>query len=545
MSRLAIYARKSSESEDRQVLSIDSQVTELKDFARRERLDHATVFTESKSAKALGRPAFNDLLIRINKGEFDTILCWKLDRLARNPVDGGAMIWAVEEGKLKHIYTPQRRFDNSGNDKFWMQLEFGMAKKYVDDLSDNVKRGLKAKLAQGWIPCVPPLGYLNDSVTRQIIKDPERFYLVRRMWDLLLSGNYTPNAIVRIASDQWGLTTRSFKRKGGGLLGYSSIYRVFTNPFYYGKIHYGGELYDGAHPAMITFVEFEHAQSILGRRSQPRPKNRYFAYTGLIRCGECGAAVTAENKVNRQGHRYVYYHCTKRKRNVKCNQPVVEVKSLEAQIVSFLNTLTIPRIYLDWTLDVLKDLENDDEKTRTTKIKSLEARLKAISFQKDELLNMKLRGLVSDDEFTGKRDELSREQTRLQAESRRDVGSATTITANMFNFAHSAVSKFTNGAPETRRTILNQVGSNLILKDRILCIQAHKPFDVIRKANAAVCTEYSRFEPLKDRMKSEGSECVRAEFALWYSAVKDVRTLCEKYQYKLGSFASTYSGNST
>ncbi|MBK7143570.1 MAG: recombinase family protein [bacterium] len=149
MPQIAIYARKSTESEDRQVLSIDSQIKELQEFAAREKLGKVVVFTESKSAKAPGRPAFNELLKRVSKGEFDRLVCWKLDRLARNPVDGGAVIWAVEEGKIQHIYTPQRRFDNSGNDKFWMQLEFGMAKKYVDDLSDNVKRGLRAKVAQG------------------------------------------------------------------------------------------------------------------------------------------------------------------------------------------------------------------------------------------------------------------------------------------------------------------------------------------------------------------------------------------------------------
>lgn len=524
MPRLAIYARKSSESEDRQVLSIDSQIAELLDHAKREGLGNATVFTESKSAKAPGRPKFNNLLTLISKGEFDAILCWKLDRLARNPVDGGAVIWAVEEGKLRSIYTPQRHFDNSGNDKFWMQLEFGMAKKYVDDLSDNVKRGMRAKLAQGWIPCVPPLGYLNDRITRQIIKDPDRFHLVRKMWDLLLSGNHSPNAIVRIASEQWGLTTRTFRRKGGGSIGYSSIYRMFTNPFYHGKILYGGELFDGAHPAMITIDEFDRAQHLLGNRSQPRPKTLYFAYTGLIRCGECGAAVTAENKRNRQGHRYVYYHCTKRKRNVKCSQPVVEVIRLESQILAFLQSLSISRSYLDWTLKVLKELETEGARIQADKLKSLEARLKSISSQKAELLNLKLRGLISDSEFATKREQLSREYSHLQVECDRDTGSLSSSAAGVFNLAHSAVLKFTKGTPDTRRAIVQQIGSNLILRDRILAIQAHKPFEIIRKANSALQTQKPRFEPAAERENTLRSAPTGSEFALWYTAVKDVRT---------------------
>ncbi|MBK7143571.1 MAG: recombinase zinc beta ribbon domain-containing protein [bacterium] len=164
----------------------------------------------------------------------------------------------------------------------------------------------------------PPLGYLNDLITKQVVKDPVRFPLIRNMWDLLLTGEHTPNAIVTIATDEWGLTTRQFKHVGGGPVAYSTVYSIFGNPFYYGKFLWNGELVDGAHEPMITFNEFERAQYLMGRRTQPRPKQKFFAYTGLINCGECGAAVTAENKVNRYGSKYTYYHCTKRKRGTYC-----------------------------------------------------------------------------------------------------------------------------------------------------------------------------------------------------------------------------------
>jgi len=98
-----IYARKSTESEDRQVLSIDSRIKELKDWARRSNLQIAETISESKSAKAPGRPGFNSLMQKIYKGKANGILCWKLDRLARNPLDGGSLIWAVEEGKVQQI----------------------------------------------------------------------------------------------------------------------------------------------------------------------------------------------------------------------------------------------------------------------------------------------------------------------------------------------------------------------------------------------------------------------------------------------------------
>jgi len=533
MSQIAIYARKSTESEDRQVLSIDSQIRELQDFAAREQLGRAVIFTEFKSAKAPGRPAFNELVTRIGKREFDRILCWKLDRLARNPVDGGAVIWAVEEEKLRHIYTPQRRFDNSGNDKFWMQLEFGMAKKYVDDLSDNVKRGLRAKIEQGWRPGKPPLGYLNDLATKQVVKDPERFPLVRKMWDLLLTGNYTPNAIVDIATDQWGLTTRKFKRQGGGSMHYSTIYSIFTNPFYYGRFLWNNELMDGAHEPMITLDEFERAQYLMERRTQPRPKEKFFAYTGLITCGECGAAVTAEHKVNRYGHKYVYYHCTKRKRGVRCSQRVIEEKELESQIQAFLESLSIPRDFRDWALQAIDSLGEEEARADAAKTQSMKNRLASISSELDSLIDMKLRDLLSDDEFTQKRDSLSRQKIELQDALECDSENIDDLAAAVFDFAYEAGRVFRQSTREKKREILRQVGSNLTLKDKILRIQAHEPFERIKNVDSSPTSKSTRFEPVFFRSYKHKNPLQKVSFCANLGLVKDVRTFCRKLRHKL------------
>ena len=139
-----VYCRKSSEAEDRQILSIDSQISELKRHAVKKGVIIAAVLTEAKSAKAPGRPVFNSMMERLYRGEADGILCWKLDRLARNPVDGGAIIWAMKKYGVK-IITPFQSYGQSEDNVVWMYLEFGMAQKYVDDLSITVKRGLRAK----------------------------------------------------------------------------------------------------------------------------------------------------------------------------------------------------------------------------------------------------------------------------------------------------------------------------------------------------------------------------------------------------------------
>ena len=527
MSNIAIYARKSTESEDRQILSIDSQVRELKDHAKREGLVISRVFIETKSAKAPGRPVFNELFGLVQSGRIDGVLCWKLDRLARNPVDGGAVIWAMEERKLATIYTPQRAFANTGNDKFWMQLEFGMAKKYVDDLSDNVKRGLRAKIAAGWMPGLPPLGYLNDQNNHTIVKDPERFPLVRKMWDFMLSGSYTPPRILDIATNQWGLRTRLFKRIGGKPLAMSAVYKLFRSPFYYGALVHKGEHFQGQHAPMIRKSEFDRVQGLLSQSSSPRPQEHTFAFTGLIRCGECGASITAERKVNRHGSEYVYYHCTKRRPSVSCSQRVVQVGELERQIVAFLDTITISQRLADWAVHRVRELGDEEREKDRSSVDSQRRRLAACSRELKELIDIRLRGLLSDDEYLIKKRELEEERVHLQ-ELLNNVDGQQSLALDQavdaFRFAQTARARFEQGSADAKRLVLQYVGSNLSLKDRILTIQPQKPLFFIQRTISSPRDKKLMFEPMNfsEPQRQNGSQS--REVSIWRGLVDEVRT---------------------
>jgi site-specific DNA recombinase len=527
MPTIAIYARKSTESEDRQILSIDSQVRELKEYARREDLAIIHVLTESRSAKAPGRPVFNELFGLVQRGRVDGVLCWKLDRLARNPVDGGAVIWAMEERKLTAIHTPQRAFTNTGNDKFWMQLEFGMAKKYVDDLSDNVKRGIRAKLELGWISGLPPLGYLNDPTNRIIVKDPVRFPLVRRMWDFMLSGKHTPPQILQVATAKWGLRTRQFKRIGGKPLARSAVYELFKNPFYYGTIVRKGEYYQGKHPAMITKSEFDRVQSLLGVSTSPRPQQRTFAYTGLIRCGECGASVTAEHKRNRYGSTYVYYHCTKRKPGVACTQRVIEVKELERQVEAFLQSITITAKVRDWAIKQVRASNDEEAEKDRVGLEALNKQHSTCKRQLSELVDLRLRGLLSDDEYIAKKRQLEEERARLDELLKGADGRFVNVLGrcvDVFDFARRATTTFAGGSLEDKRAILRFTGSNLVLKDRILSIQPQKPLFFIQRALSSGKSVGPTLEPSDfcepQRQIGESASGRKG----WCTLVDDVRT---------------------
>jgi len=358
-----IYARKSSEAEDRQVASIDSQISVLTDIAKQEGMEIIDTLCESQSAKAPGRPLFSKMLEMIYKGQAQGIICWKLDRLARNPVDGGQINWMLQQGVIRHIKTHDRSYYPTDN-VLMMSVEFGMANQFIRDLSVNVKRGLKQKAEQGWFPCPAPVGYLNTPDRQKgfkiIKKDPKRFDLIRKMFDMVLSGNYSVPQTHTIAVTEWG-----FRMPNGTKMSRSTFYSVIGNPFYYGYYEYpkkSGIWHKGKHPAMITKDEYDQIQNMI-RPDNIKPMKHVFAFTGLIKCGECGATITAEHKTKRQingnVHYYTYYHCTKRI-NKNCSQRVIQVQDLEKEIAEILGGLTIPPEFNEWAMSWLKD-ENHKE----------------------------------------------------------------------------------------------------------------------------------------------------------------------------------------
>ena len=283
-----IYVRKSTDDEDRQILSIEAQLVELRQYAERENLTVVSELVEAKTAKKPGRPIFNNMLSRIQRHEADGILAWHPDRLARNSVDGGKIIYLVDRGVINELRFPTYRFDNNAQGKFMLSITFGQSKYYIDALAENIKRGIRLKLSKGIWPQWAPIGYLNDRATRTIVKDEGKAPFITKSFALYATGKYSLHEL-RDKINSLGMTGRKNKP-----LSATQYQTILKNPLYYGMFRYNGEVYEGTHEPIITKKLFEKCQEVMAGRSKPKKAKNDFALRGLMRCGECGRMITAE-----------------------------------------------------------------------------------------------------------------------------------------------------------------------------------------------------------------------------------------------------------
>lgn len=501
-----LYARKSSEAEDKQVASIDAQIEELTKIARSEGLEILEVFSESQSAKAPGRPVFNDMVRRIYTREAQGVICWKLDRLARNPVDGGSINWMLQQGSIKHIRSFERSYYPTDN-VLMMSVEFGMANQFVRDLSVNVKRGLRNKVNAGWLPGVAPAGYLNTPDRQKgykvIVEDPERFPLVRRMWDLMLTGNFTPPRILKIANNEWGYKTLQRRNEGGMPMSRSTIYKLFTNPFYYGYFEFpagSGNWVKGEHKPIITKEEYERVQAILGKKGKPAPKRHLFAFTGLMKCASCGSTITAEEKIKHQKngniHQYIYYHCTKKK-NPSCTEKCVEIKELHRQIDGVLENITISEEFKNWAIKYLHEIRTSEATTKHVAFQNKQKELEAVSEQISSLLlkytsaQNKDGRFISDAEYGSLKNTLLMRKESLESELRgqgKELEQWVELSERTFNFARYARIWFQKGDVDMKRSILACLSSNLLIESGKLRIELRPTFATLFKNSSLVAT---------------------------------------------------------
>ena len=516
--RYLLYARKSSESEDRQVQSIDDQLEALRHLARRQALDVLEEITESKSAKAPGqRPAFARMLSRIQAGHADAVLCWSVNRLSRNPVDSGTLQWMLQEGTLRAIQTVDREYKPEDN-VVLMAVESGVANQFILDLKKAVARGMQSKRERGWYPHHAPQGYLNDPKDRTIVPDGKRFLLLRRAWEMMLTGAYTVPQ-VRTELTAWGFITRKAKKQGGKPISRTALYDLFGNPFYHGAFYHAGRSYQGLHKPMVTKGEWDRVQAMLGKAQHIQPQKREFAFTGLIRCGRCGCLVTAEERVKHykttgRTARYRYYHCSGAK---GCPKQSVSEEYLEQQIAGCLQQCRLSTELTEWLLDVTARSTREQGEPDMAVAQAQARALSDLKRRRDGLVDMRACGEISREEFAERRASVDGEMAALEEAQSCQADKAARdkeTLSRVVGFAGSAYERFMQGDLRAKREVAVALGGEYVLTLGCLKIQPHPLLDVIRT-----------FEPMKTEFGSRKQGGSVPFNPTWCSMLDDIRTL--------------------
>ena len=513
------YRRKSREDRDAQILSLPSQKEWADETKRRRSISVVDEFEEAKSAKLpYQRQKFDQMIAFIKSGKAQGIICWKLDRLARNPEEAGVIIGMLKRGEIRHIITNEREYLPDDN-AIITYVDFGMADQFTRDLGKGVKRGIDKKVDMGWRSGNVPLGYCNSKTKlkgqQDIYSDPERFSIVKQVLKKMVTGLYSAPQLLDIANDELGLRTVVNRRKPSQKLILSHLYAILSNTFYYGWYLWRNaetglmEWKKGNHEPMITEEEFDLIQFHLGRKGRPRPKSHKFAFTSIMKC-PCGCAITCDEKYKKQKngntHHYIYLRCTRKKRNPKCVEKAVEIEDFNILVDEILSKITISERFKMWAIKYLHEIRKEEAQTLHQVLENKQKRLSQITTQ---ITNLALlftspenenRLLLSPDEYQLTKHPLIKEQISLEEDIKKqgeETRGWVELTERTFNFACYARMWFTNGNLDTKRAIFTCLGSDHLLNNQKVLLNIHKYFKSISDKKEIAEQELEKLEPVE------------------------------------------------
>jgi|GEM_PF-665351 len=533
------YARKSNESEDKQVQSIPDQLIMFNKLSERHELKFIGYQQDSKSAKdPFLRDGLNDLIEKMRAGEFEVIVCWKLNRLARNLTEGGIFIDYLRDGKLKAIITHNRIF-TPADSTHTLSAEFCQSKEASKDISSDVKRGQRLKAQRGWYPGANlPMGYKYNYGYKVEGGDPyipnNNFPLLQALWFETLEKGYSIPDIKR-RGDEMGIRNIKSKKFRGNEFSYHAYQNAFTNPFYStGEFWWNTdegpkEKYYGKHVKMLSESEFNKIQLQLGKRGRPTRINKYTAsFNGCLSCGECGCAVT-EDRVFRatcEGckkrfsiktntacpsckidvsemsdpkiYDRAYYRCTKKKG--KCSQPYIESTEAERQFQEKLSTVEISKDFHDWAIAGFQFLHTDEISKQDKFNRSITKKETELVKQLREFTMMRSKKEITPEELVEYKASVTEELENVRnskKEYHQQVIDWVEIAERYSQYASIAPQEFASASKERKADILRTFGSNLLIKDGKLDFTTPKALTSIKSAYNYYDLHSDTLEPLK------------------------------------------------
>lgn len=478
------YNRKSSESKEKQALSIAEQHDECQKYAHKQGLNVVLTLQESKSAfKPRIRPEFDKMIALIESGQADAILTWHLNRLCRNPEEGGKILQLLQDGIIKEIRTASGEIYTPDSDHLILQIHFGMSNQYSRNISKDVRRALGHKAERGEYPRPAPIGFetYGERGNKNLRPHPFEASLIKEAFSLVAKGMYS-----------LGYLEKEFYKKGlrtkrGRKISKSHWYSVLTNPVYYGFFYHNKEFYKGTYEPILNKALFETVQVALQDRSKPKKIIWDNIYNGLVRCPTCNCSITTSVKIKyykrtQRKVTYKYLHCTRRKGN--CNQKPIPLNEFESQLLD-----SVSKISLDeevWTLGVklLKEKHKHEVEQNNNQRTHLQIRYNAYQDRLNRLIEMRADGEITKEEFLSQKEILLKEQEKVKSlldAEEQNIHGWLELAEDFLNTAFYARDLIKNGEPDQKRNLIMSIGENFFLRDKKLEFSFKKPYDILLK----------------------------------------------------------------
>ncbi len=471
MNQCVIYVRVSSQ-EQAEGYSIDSQLKLLRDYAKKNSMTIVREFRDKESAKrGSTRKGFYEMLELAQINGVKKVLCEKVDRFSRNFKDAqvieelGIEVHFVKEGEVINSQS-------SSHKKLMFGFKTLLAKHYLDNLSEETRKGMIEKAEKGELPSKAPIGYVNDPHNRTIKVDSERSPLLKRAFELYVTGDYSLTTL-RDKLNREGLTTRT-----GAKMCKRSVQTILRNHFYYGSFLWSGKLWDGKHEAIISKELFDKVQGKLADKNTSHEKGKEFAFRGLLKCEYCGCLITAEKKKEK----YVYYRCSQSRG--KCRQRYWREEELDRKFAYALGRFKLNDKTREWAKKALLQSHVEEEEYIKNELARLRAEDTRCETKLHQLYDDKLNDTIDQEFFesafkqTKKRQqEINTEIERLKQKNQNYMEEGLRI----LELVQDIKNTYVKAKLEDKAKILKILSSNCTLKGVSVTFHWNKPFDILFK----------------------------------------------------------------
>jgi site-specific DNA recombinase len=488
-----IYARVSSKEQEKEGFSIPAQLKLLKEYAAAQGFVVAQEYVDVETAKQTGRTAFGEMVAYLKAHPaVRVMLVEKTDRLYRNLKD-----WVTVDELEVEIHFPKEGVvlsrESRSSEKFMHGIKVLMAKNYIDNLSEEARKGMQEKAEQGIWPTKTPLGYRNitgPDGKKIIVSDPAVAPIVTKLFEWYATGQHSLKEAARMARDA-GLVYR----KSGAKVPVSTVHSILRNRLYTGWFDWNGKLYQGKHETLVPVELWERVQGVMDGRfaKKHRRMTHDFAFSGLIACGMCGCSIVGEIKKQR----YVYYHCTgyadKCQGNpTLCRRKYVREEVLEQQFTGLLGRLHFDDEVLAWVREALQASHVDQRREHQAALERLRAEHKRLGERISAMYIDKLDGKIGGDFYDKFAGEWRDEQLRLQREIDRHEAAEQSYMdegVQILELGRNAQRLFERQEPRQKRRLLNFVLSNCTWEDGEVVATFRQPFDLLAETTAIAARE--------------------------------------------------------